>query len=1403
MKKLMIFFVLFSVVLLFGDEIIKYNFVYPRITETGNYNEINYEGCLNLGNEGDPALPLFAANLLLRGGEAAQEVEVLSISYYEDVRTLKLKPAGKPVPLSKLNETEYQLWESGVYEQEDSYPSGKISALDTGYLCGHPIASFTVCPVEYIPLTGETRFIESIELKIQTGNNIRSEASQVLLRHDKQVRERLSRLVDNLSAIDYYSETPASRPGEYDILLITSDALEDEFAEYIEFLENNGYFVATLTVEEIIYNYIGDDEQEAIRNAIIDYYQNYNTSYVILGGDSAPDNGADDLIPHRGFYCAGGGETDYDIPADMYYACLDGTWNDDNDNMWGESNEADLYAEVSVGRICVDSAQEIEQQTHKLMMYANNPAESSLEEFLMIGEYLWPGTYGGQYMNEVANGGDSNGYYTEGFSDNINVNTLYEMDNDWTSNDLYNALNSGVNMVHHLGHGNPMHCFNIEESDLTTTNLTNNGIISGYYTAYSQACYSGSFDNRDFSPGSYNTTDCFCEKITTMLTGASSFIGNSRYGWGQQGSTNGASQYFHRQYADAIFGEDIYKIGDANNDSKDDNVAYINSDVVIRWCCYELNLFGDPTMDVRTAIPEDMEVSVDAAVPIGTDVISVSTNVAGARVAVLQWGELLGRGETDAGGELELQLEELLTDPEPLEIVITAHNYNIWEGVIIVISDIAYIIYESHTINEIEGNGNGLADYGESLSLDLELFNLGNQPAAGVELVVNSADEYVEFIDNTETVGMINANTIVELAEAVSFIIADDVPDQHEIEFDLTVSDDIGNQWNSDFGIMVNAPSLVYAGLEINDSVSGNNNGILDPGETAEVSFYILNNGHSQSPAAELQLTSSNTEITILEQSVPVGEISADETVTGSFTLEISSEIAIGTPVEFTLVCVCGNYTIMEEFENSVGIFKEDFESGDFGSFDWEFDGDADWTIDEQGYEGEYSARSGVIDNSDESILKLELDVLFDADLSFIKKVSSESGSDHFRFYLDGEMLGEWSGNVEWSEESYHIRYGHHTLEWVYMKNYNSSNGDDCAWLDYIIFPPIGVPSAPVMYADPEVVNLECNQGDIIQSELQLSNIGGGTILYSVRTEVPGMRDVSNCYIENSTMYFEPGESATWVFTVYNESLDNEWIQGVDLQFPEGVIVEDGQDFVVDYNRRMYWDGVTGDGVLTTWFGTYLGSGALRNNEQTSAALDVSVSETFTGILEIDYMIYGDGYGNEPHTVSNTLELTYPLSWIALDVREGSLNGNEIDPVLITIDAGELEAGVYQCDIVVSSGDIAADFHVPVNLTVISSETPQNEIPITTQLTGCYPNPFNPETNITYELAETSPVTLGIYNIKGQLVKTLVNTTQAVGRYQVVWTGDTETGRKSASGVYFYRLQTRTCDEMLKMSLLK
>lgn len=130
--------------------------------------------------------------------------------------------------------------------------------------------------------------------------------------------------------------------------------------------------------------------------------------------------------------------------------------------------------------------------------------------------------------------------------------------------------------------------------------------------------------------------------------------------------------------------------------------------------------------------------------------------------------------------------------------------------------------------------------------------------------------------------------------------------------------------------------------------------------------------------------------------------------------------------------------------------FEENFETGDFSLYDWQQSGNADWNIvSDIVYEGTYAAKSGFITHNQQSTMQVETDVNGEY-ISFFRKVSSESTYDYLRFYIDDVEQNQWSGELDWSQESFPVTPGPHTFKWSYTKDFMVSNGSDCAWLDQI-----------------------------------------------------------------------------------------------------------------------------------------------------------------------------------------------------------------------------------------------------------------------------------------------------------------------------------------------------------------
>lgn len=113
------------------------------------------------------------------------------------------------------------------------------------------------------------------------------------------------------------------------------------------------------------------------------------------------------------------------------------------------------------------------------------------------------------------------------------------------------------------------------------------------------------------------------------------------------------------------------------------------------------------------------------------------------------------------------------------------------------------------------------------------------------------------------------------------------------------------------------------------------------------------------------------------------------------------------------------------------------------------------------------------------------------------------------------------------------------------------------------------------------------------------------------------------------------------------------------------------------------------------------------------------------------------------------------------------------------------------------------NFGVNINYDTSLNSGAQNSLISATNLIGNYPNPFNPETTIYYELAQETEVDITVYNMLGEKVVTILNTEKAAGFHQVNWNGKDMNQKQVASGLYFYSLKTDNFSSSKKMLLLK
>ncbi len=148
-------------------------------------------------------------------------------------------------------------------------------------------------------------------------------------------------------------------------------------------------------------------------------------------------------------------------------------------------------------------------------------------------------------------------------------------------------------------------------------------------------------------------------------------------------------------------------------------------------------------------------------------------------------------------------------------------------------------------------------------------------------------------------------------------------------------------------------------------------------------------------------------------------------------------------------------------------------------------------------------------------------------------------------------------------------------------------------------------------------------------------------------------------------------------------------------------------------------------------------------------------------------------------------------------------NGNysvELDPGIYTVNCSlEGYEDFTEEDVTVTAGEFTT-LNIELQI-IVANDNPS--VNIKTNLVGNYPNPFNPKTQINFNLKKSAFVSLNIYNIKGQKIKSLINNVVSAGNHSVIWKGTDDNSHKVSSGIYFYRMKSGNYTSTKKMILLK
>ena len=273
MKNFLLFIVLFfSIAALNAGTIEKtYNFENVKIQQSGEYHLISFENTFLTGKTGEPTLPYNAIKLILPPGEIAKTIEFIGEDEIQIPGYFKIYPSQASRPLSDNSPVSFLINEE-VYNNNASYPTKSTGELITEYLNGYAICLSSFTPIRYNPVTGTVSYYKKVKIKITTEPDAASAIALQNINSSKKNKQRIKNFAQNELMIAQYP-TASLKSDDYQLLIITPSQFENNYQNLIDIYLERGIKTLVITTEYISTNIAGQDDQEKIRNYIIQEYQ--------------------------------------------------------------------------------------------------------------------------------------------------------------------------------------------------------------------------------------------------------------------------------------------------------------------------------------------------------------------------------------------------------------------------------------------------------------------------------------------------------------------------------------------------------------------------------------------------------------------------------------------------------------------------------------------------------------------------------------------------------------------------------------------------------------------------------------------------------------------------------------------------------------------------------------------------------------------------------------------------------------------------------------------------------------------------------------------------------------------------------------------------------------------------
>ncbi len=836
-------------------------FMNPVKTDKGIKNVIAVGEGTPILEKGSPDLAKLATSLIIPD-LAAMSFKIISSSF-TDFENIEVAPS-KGNLTRNINPSTVPYEYGSVYQTNAFYPGKLLELRDPHIVRDYRGQTVLIYPFQYNPVSKTLRVYYDMTVEVYQTN---SNGINPLVK--TKAFEKVDAEFNNIYASHFLNKneskyTPVEEQGK--MLVISYASFMSDMQAYVDWKNTIGIPTEMVDVASI-------GNSSAIKTYISNYYNTNGLTYVLLVGDAAQ-------VPSS--YASG-----------------------DSDNDYSYIVGADHYPDIFVGRFSAENTAHVQTMVQRTIDYERNPTTGYDWYTKCIGIASQEGTgddneYDYEHMRNMQTDllSYTYSYNSEFFEGSQGGNDAV---GNPTATMVGNEINSGSSVILYTGHGSSSSFVTSGFSSTDVNNLTNNGRLP---FIWSVACVNGDFVN----------TTCFAEAWLRATnnnepSGAiATLMSTINQSWnppmeGQDEMVDILVESYAANIKRTFGGISMNGCMQMN-----DTYGAAGDEMTDTWNC-----FGDPSLVVRTDVPQSMTVSHNPVILLGANQFTINCSAEGALACMTINKQIIGSAYV-SGGSATINFDPL-SEIGTVTLAVSAYNYIPYLADIdIVPASGPYINLTGFEVNDIAGNNNGEPDFNEDITLHITLENVGSSPATNVAAFLSTSDSHAMITDNSQYFGTITDGAISTEIDAFALTISDDIPDQYVINFDLAITGDAEEAWNTSFSQTVNAPNLECGSLTINDA-----NGLLDPGETVNIGIATLNTGHSTSPNAIGNLSCTSPYITINNGSFDLGSIASGAIEDAIFNISVSSSAPPGTNATFDYNVVAGNYTSADSFIEVIG----------------------------------------------------------------------------------------------------------------------------------------------------------------------------------------------------------------------------------------------------------------------------------------------------------------------------------------------------------------------------------------------------------------------------------------------------------------------------------------------------